>query len=107
MARKSDEIGYRLPGIRTFETFIHIEGWPENFPPNGIGEIELLPASYQDAILKAMEAKSKQLALPLAVVLVRVDEDHDVPKGTHGHFFLHIILSEVVAVPQIPRELLN
>lgn len=104
----------RLPGdehgigrVRTFETIINIEGWPDTFDAHGEGKMDDLPASYQDAIYKAMELKSKQLNLPLAVVLVRVDEDHDVPKGTHGHFFLHIILSEVVAVPQIPKRMLN
>lgn len=104
MARKSN---MRLPGIRTFECVVGITGWPANFPDNGIGDMDDLPANIQDGVYKAMELKSKQLALPLAVVLVRVDEDHDVPKDRPGHYFLHVVLSEVVAAPQMPRGMLH
>ncbi len=106
MARRSKP-ELRLPGIRTFECVVGITGWPAKFPDNGIGTMDDLPANSQDGVYKAMELKSKQVSLPLAVVLVRVDEDHDVPKDTPGHFFLHIVLSEVVAVPQIPKGMLN
>lgn len=88
----------RAPQIRTFETFIILTGWPEAFDNQGNGKIEDLPARLQDEIHRAMERKSKELSLPLAVVMLRVDEDHDIPKETLGHYFLHVVLSEVVAV---------
>mgnify|MGYP003439841981 CR=1 FL=1 len=95
---ESDSVSYRLPGIRTFECVVGITGWPKSFPDNGVGKMEDLPENIQDGVYKAMELKSKQLNMPLAVVLLRIDEDHDVPKDAPGHFFLHIILSEVVTI---------
>lgn len=93
-----ESVSYRLPGIRTFEATIILSGWPSQFPENGVGKMDDLPANVQDAVYTAMELKSKQLSLPLSIVQVNMGEDADVPVGTLGHFFLHIILSEVVTI---------
>lgn len=87
----------RLPGIRTFEMVQYISGWPASFPDTGEGTMDDLPANLQDVIYKAMERKSLEVALPLAVVKVRCDVDLDKPEDAPDRVFLHVILSEVVA----------
>lgn len=93
-----DSVTYRLPGIRTFECIVPLTGWPKSFPEDGNGKMEDLPQNIQDGVYAAMERKSLEVGLALAVVMVRMDTDHDKTEGEPGHIFLHVILSEVVTI---------
>lgn len=104
---ENDKPQMRYPGIRTFECVVPITGWPKNFPDNGIGSMDDLPPNLQDGIMQAMERKSVETGLPLMAKLVRVDVDHDKAEDAPGRYFLHVILSEVVAVPELPKGMLN
>lgn len=104
---ENDKPQMRYPGIRTFECVVPITGWPKNFPENGIGTMDDLPPNIQDGIMQAMERKSDETHLSLAVKLVRVDVDHDKAEDAPGRYFLHVILSEVVTVPELPKGMLN
>ena len=75
-----------VKGVRLFEMVCDVTGYP--------GPVfEEWPANLQDLIYKAMEDKSREVGLPLALVLSRADKDPDT-----GKFFVHVVLSEVVAV---------
>lgn len=76
-------------GIRTFEMTVSVTVPLE-------GRIEDWPAKIQDGIYKALEAKSHEAQLPLAIVFSRCAEDHDVAKDVPGRYYLHVIASEVV-----------
>jgi hypothetical protein len=54
------------------------------------------PASIQDPIYAALERKAKQVQLPLCIVFSRCEVDPDIPEGRQGHFYVHVIASEVV-----------
>lgn len=78
-------------GIRTFEILQYISAPLE-------GELADWPANIQDAVYAALERKSKDVELPLAIVASRCDIDHDAEAEGRPHqkFFLHIVASEVV-----------
>lgn len=78
-------------GLRTFEIVQYISGPLE-------GELADWPANIQDAVYAALEAKAKEVELPLAVVASRCDIDHDAEAEGRPtqKFFLHIVASEVV-----------
>lgn len=83
----------KTTGIRTFEVIVDVsvplEGTLDDWPP-----------LIQDGIFSALEAKAHEEQLPLLIVASRCDEDHDVPKGQIGRYFLHVIASEVVAADE-------
>ena len=81
----------RDASIRTFELVQYISGYIE-----GVEKMDDLPPQIQDAVMQALEVKSEEVGLPLAVVLVRCDKDLD-SEDEQRQFFLHIIASEVVA----------
>ena len=83
----------KTTGIRTFEVVVNV-----SIPL--AGTIDDWPASIQDGILGALEAKAQEVQLPLVVVASRCDVDHDVPKGQPGHYYVHVIASEVVAADE-------
>ncbi len=80
----------RDPKIRTFEIVQYITG------PLEVENMSDLSQQMQDQIMAALDAKSKQVELPLAVVAVRCDFDPDVPDDSPRKFFLHVIASEIV-----------
>lgn len=91
-------------GIRTFEIVQYISGPLE-------GELSDWPANIQDAVYEALELKSKQEDLPLAIVASRCDIDHDAETEGRPHqkFFLHIVASEIVMADERtidPRRLI-
>lgn len=57
--------------------------------------IDDLSSQMQDQIYAALEHKSREVELPLAIVLVRCDVDHDAT-DPRQKFFLHVVASEVV-----------
>lgn len=98
----TDKPEYRLPGIRTFELLLGLTGWPSTVTDNGMCKMDDLPANLQDAVLEGLERKSIAEGLPLAIVLVRVDIDHDKREDEPGYYYLHVVASEVVVVPKGP-----
>lgn len=80
-------------GIRQFELVVHVSGWLE-------GTLEDWPAQIQDIVYGAIERKSKEVELPLAIVFSKCDHDPDLPVGHPHKFWLHVIASEVVMADQ-------
>lgn len=77
-------------GLRTFEIVQYVDGYIE-------GTFNDWPANIQDAIFAALEWKSKQVGLPLAIVSSKCDHDPDIDDTAHPRkFWLHIVASEVV-----------
>ncbi len=76
-------------GIRTFEIVQYVSGWLD-------GEFSDWPAQIQDAVLAALERKSGEVGLPLAIVFSKCDHDVDLPNEHPRKFWLHIVASEVV-----------
>lgn len=76
-------------GIRTFELVQYISA------PIECETLADLPAQMQDAVLAALEAKSKEVELPLAIVAIGCDTDYGETKE-HDKPFLRIVASEVV-----------
>lgn len=76
-------------GIRQFEIVVHVSGWLE-------GTLEDWPANIQDGVYKALEDKSKEVELPLAIVFSKCDHEPTLPDDHPQKFYLHIIASEVV-----------
>lgn len=76
--------------IRTFELLQYVSGFLE-------GGIDDWPANIQDAIYKALEAKSHAVQLPLTIVMSYCDADVD-SEDPRKKFFVRIIASEIVAV---------
>lgn len=78
--------------IRTWECLVDISGPLE-------GKLPDWPSHIQDKIYEAMEAKAQEVRLPLTVVYsgCRYDDSNDQPGLKQGKYFLHIILSEIVA----------
>lgn len=70
--------------IRTFELVVNVTGYLE-------GKLEDWPAMIQDKIYEAMERKADEVKLPLCVADSGCGYDED--EG----YFLHVILSEVIA----------
>lgn len=89
----------KTTAIRTFEIVADVSGMLE-------GDINDWPANIQDVVFAALERKAQAEQLPLIIVASRCAEDPDVPAGTDGHFYLHIIASEVVMADQrtVSRE---
>jgi len=79
-------------GIRTFEIVQYVTGFLE-------GSMDDWPAQIQDVVYKALERKSHEVELPLAIVHSRCDVDHDAVDAQHK-FYLHIIASEVVVADE-------
>lgn len=83
----------KTTGVRTFEVVVNVsiplEGTLDDWPP-----------LIQDGIFTALEEKAHEVQLPLLVVASRCDEDHDVPKGRPGRYYVHVIASEVVAADE-------
>lgn len=76
-------------GIRTFELVQYISA------PIECETLTDLPAQMQDAVLAALEAKSKEVELPLAIVAIVCDVDYgDTPEDDKP--YLRIVASEVV-----------
>lgn len=83
--------------VRTFELVNYITARPDapTLPCNiDIGD---MPTNMQEAVLAAMERKSYETGLKLALVHCEIDEDHEYVEGvTPSKWFIHIVLSEVV-----------
>ena len=77
-------------GVRTFEMTVPVSHFIE-------GPFDDWPPQIQDGILAAMEKKSKEVEAPLAIALARCDIDYDLDEKDVGYFFVHVVLSEVVA----------
>lgn len=77
-------------GIRTFECII---------PVNKLlgGELDDWPANLQDGIYQAFENLSKSVQLPLAIVASRAGTDMDLPEEYPHRFYVHVLVSEIVA----------
>lgn len=76
-------------GIRLFDIVAYITA------PIECETVADLPPQMQDAILQALELKSKEVELPLAIVAVRCDIDHgETPDKDRP--YLHVVASEVV-----------
>ena len=80
-------------GMRQFEIVVHVSGWLE-------GSLSDWPANIQDGVYKALEDKSKEVELPLAIVFSKCDHDPDLPNDHPQKFWLHIVASEVVMADQ-------
>ena len=77
--------------IRTFEITATLTGYMP-------GDINDWPSNIQDAIYAALEAKSKEVQLCLAIVGSQVKKDHgDKDDGSADRWYAHVIASEVVA----------
>lgn len=76
-------------GVRTFEIVQYVTGHME-------GELKDWPSNVQDAVMAALEAKSDDVELPLAIVFSKCDHDPELPEGHPQRFWIHIIASEVV-----------
>jgi len=76
-------------GIRTFELVQYISA------PIECETLADLPAQMQDAVLEALERKSKEVELPLALVGIVCDIDYgETPEQDRP--YLRIVASEVV-----------
>lgn len=80
-------------GIRQFEIVVHVSGWLE-------GTLEDWPAQIQDVVYAALERKSKEVELPLAIVFSKCDHEPTLPDDHPQKFYMHIIASEVVMADQ-------
>lgn len=91
---------FRLPGIRTFEAVLPMTGWPTGIdvPPGTQIKMDDLPSNLQDKLYMAMERKSDEVRLALAIAHLRIDVDPDKKEGDAGYVYLHVILSEVVTM---------
>lgn len=81
----------RVPSIKTFELVQWISGYVE------CERMDDLPAHLQDKIYKALEAKSAELKLALAIVAVGCGEEADAPDAEH-RYYLRVTASEVVMI---------
>jgi hypothetical protein len=61
------------------------------------GTIEDWPPNIQDAIYKASERMADKVKLPLKIVYSTCGIDYADEEGKADRFFLHIILSEIIA----------
>jgi len=75
--------------IRTFQIYQSISGYVD-------GKIDDWPASLQDPIYMALERKAKQVQLPLSIVYSACEIDPDIPEDRPGHFYVHVVASEIV-----------
>ena len=75
--------------IRTFDLAANVNGWLD-------GTIDDWPANIQDVLYAALERKAKEVQLPIVIVYSKCEIDPDVPEGSPGHFYLHVIASEIV-----------
>lgn len=78
-------------GIRTFTLMAEISA-PM---PGGLDD---WPANIQDGIYAALEAKSKEVKLPLAIIKSWCDSDFD------GKWYAYCLASEIVAAPANARR---
>lgn len=88
--------------IRTFELLSYITAPPDtpSFPCTVL--LEDMPSNMRDAVFEAMERKSADVGLQLAIVHCVVDEDHEYVEGvTPSKWFMHIVLSEVIVAPDM------
>lgn len=83
-------------GIRTFEMIQYLSG---PLPP--VEKVDDLSPQMQDALMLALERKSQEVHLPLAIVALRCDVDYDKPDDDPHRYYLHVIASEIVAGPSI------
>lgn len=93
----------RNHGIREFEILVYVTGWLE-------GTLSDWPANVQDVVAEALERKSKEVELPLAIVYSKCDHDPDIEDIAHPRkFWLHIVASEVVVADRrtIDKRRLN
>lgn len=86
--------------IRTFEIVQYISG------PVSCEGMDDLPPNLQDAVYAALEKKSDEVELPLAIISVRCDKDLDSTDPTRV-WFLHIVASEIVLGIDDSMRLLN
>lgn len=77
-------------GIKTFELILEVTGFLE-------GCIDDWPAKLQDAIYKALEAKSHAVELPLCLIHSRCEVDPGTEPGEKDKFYVHCLASEIVA----------
>jgi len=84
-------------GIRTFEMVQYVTAPLE-------GDMDDWPANIQDVIMAAVEAKAKEVELPLVIVMSRCAEDIDTI-DPQQRYFIHVILSEVVMKVEDGRKL--
>lgn len=89
MEDASKDIIYSPTKIRTFEIVAEVNGFLE-------GGVEDWPAQMQDAVYAALEAKAKQVQLPLAIVHSYCAIDHGDTEAQDKPF-VHIIASEIIA----------
>lgn len=79
--------------IRTFDLAANVSGWLD-------GSIDDWPANIQDVLYAALERKAKKVELPICIVYSKCEEDPDVPLGSPGHFYVHVIASEIVVADE-------
>lgn len=78
-----------LSSIRTWESKVQVTGYLE-------GTIKDWPAQIQDGIYAAMEVKSQEVELPLALVHSSCECMYN-DEGKVDGYFIYIVLSEIVA----------
>lgn len=102
MKTQDGDILAHLPRVRTFEIVQYVTGYVE------CEKMEDLPNNIQDRIFAALEAKSKEVELPLQIVGVKCEIDVDSEDETRK-FFLHVIASEIVVadIRTIDKRRLN
>lgn len=80
-------------GIRTFEIVQYVSA-----PlPGGMDD---WPANIQDQIFAALEAKSKQVELPLVITGSYCGTDYADTEGQPDKYYLHIVASEIIAADE-------
>ena len=76
-------------GLRVFDLIVYLTGFLD-------GEFDDWPAKIQDGVLQALQAKADEVELPLVIVNIRCDVDHDKPADDPHKFLIHAVASEVV-----------
>lgn len=79
--------------IKTYELTVAVTHFME-------GTLDDWPAVIQDGVYAALEALAYKEQIPLAIVASRCDTDPDVDKHLPGHFFIHVVASEVVVADE-------